>query len=381
MSLTFIKNFLLIIASVILFLFAINLMGAGFSKLGNEVVASIIYATSNPYVGLFIGLLTTAIIQSSSTTTSMAVAAVASGSISFENAIPIIMGANIGTTITSSIVSLAYLTKKNEFKKAISAGMVHDIFNFATVLIIFPLELKYNLLSNLSRSISSLFYSDQVLTLPLLRDFLNRDLFDWVMPTVIESIDSGIILLMIAFLILFGCIKLISNFIYKRLIGKYRTNLENFVFNNKYRSFSWGLLITSAVQSSSLTSSLIVPLVATGKVPLLKAFPFVMGANIGTTITALLAALFRTEGAINLAIAHFLFNLIGVLIFLPFPFLNKIPPLVANNLGHLTLRYRFIGLLYIIVTFFLLPFTLIYINKEGKVKTHQESTSHLKKED
>ena len=97
-----------------------------------------------PFISLFIGLLTTALIQSSSTVTSIAVAMVASGTISLDSGIFVIMGANIGTTLTSDIISLSYITNKSKFRLAISAGVVHDFFNILTVIIIFPLEVYSN---------------------------------------------------------------------------------------------------------------------------------------------------------------------------------------------------------------------------------------------
>ncbi|MGB5976801.1 MAG: Na/Pi symporter, partial [Cyclobacteriaceae bacterium] len=118
-----------VVFAMFLFLLSIELIATAFGQLGRETARSIISATSNPFIGLFIGLLITAIIQSSSTTTSMVVAVVASGGLGLAQAIPIIMGANIGTTLTSSLVSLGYITNKNEFRKAIGAGTVHDIFN------------------------------------------------------------------------------------------------------------------------------------------------------------------------------------------------------------------------------------------------------------
>ncbi|MDX1628323.1 MAG: Na/Pi symporter, partial [Fulvivirga sp.] len=108
----FIKNGLAIIAIIFIFLFAIELMGEAFNHLSKNVAQSILFATSNPFVGLFIGLLITALIQSSSTSTSMIVAVVASGSITLADAVPMIMGANIGTTLTSTIVSLGFMNKK-----------------------------------------------------------------------------------------------------------------------------------------------------------------------------------------------------------------------------------------------------------------------------
>ena len=108
--------------------------------LSKDVTETILLATSNPFTGLFIGLLITALIQSSSTTTSLVVALVASGSISIESAVPLIMGANIGTTITSTIVSLGFINRKKEFRRAVAAGTYHDFFNILTALLLFPLQ-------------------------------------------------------------------------------------------------------------------------------------------------------------------------------------------------------------------------------------------------
>lgn len=105
-----------------------------------------------------------------------------------------------------------------------------------------------------------------------------------------------------------------------------------------------------------------VPLVATGKAPLKRAFQFIIGANLGTTITALMAALFRSEAAISLAFAHFLFNAIGVILFLFVPYLSDLPIYLAKKLGSLTLKYRVVGIVYVLIIFFALPFTLIYFS-------------------
>ena len=105
------------------------MVGESVTMLGQETAKSILLATSNPFIGLFIGLLATALIQSSSTVTSMTVAVVASGYLTLGNAIPVVMGANVGTTLTSTLVSLGFITKRNQFRKAISAGTIHDFFN------------------------------------------------------------------------------------------------------------------------------------------------------------------------------------------------------------------------------------------------------------
>src|SRR5690606_2186707 len=122
--------FLLIITGgIFLFLFSINLLGTAFDSIGGTTTDALLNATDNPFISLFVGLLITAIIQSSSTTTSIIVAVVATGSLSLQNAIPMVMGANIGTTLTSTLMSLGYLGQKKMFNRAIAAGSLHDFFN------------------------------------------------------------------------------------------------------------------------------------------------------------------------------------------------------------------------------------------------------------
>lgn len=351
----------IIIFSMLLFLLSIDLMGHSIGLMTGEFTSQISSVTSNPFVGLFIGLVATALLQSSSTTTSIAVAAVASGAISLQNAIPIVLGANIGTTITSTIISMSYISKLKEFRRALAAGTSHDFFNILTVLVLLPIESRYHLLAKSSTYISSLFQKDKFGGLePVGFQFFS--LFDFVNGAIV-SFTGPIIGLLIAVVLLFGCIKLISKWLYSILIGTAKDRFENVVFKTKMRSFGWGLVLTSIAQSSSLTTSLIVPLVATSKVKIKRAFQFILGANIGTTITALLAALFQSEAAISLAIVHLMFNLIGVVIFLFIPFTSNLPVYLAKKFGKMTVKARIIGFAYILVAFFLLPFTLIYLTK------------------
>jgi solute carrier family 34 (sodium-dependent phosphate cotransporter) len=344
----------------ILFFISLQLLGLSFQYLGTGILTIISDATSNPFIGLFIGLLFTAILQSSSTTTSMAVAAVAAGSLTLQNAIPIIMGANIGTTLTSTLVSLSYITKAKEFRRALAAGVSHDIFNILVVIILFPIELKYGMLAYVSQQISAFitpdYFNAAVKINPLDFSFLTswlKDLIFFCGPyiTIVGSIG-----------LLLASVKLMSSLLYKRMIGETQERIRTIMFDNTRRSFSWGVLLTSIIQSSSLTTSLIVPLVATRKVKLKRAFPFILGANLGTTLTALLAAVFRSEAAISLAIAHLLFNAIGVSIFLFVPYISSMPIVLAKKLGSITYKYRVVGIAYVLIIFFLLPFTLIYFS-------------------
>ncbi len=340
-------------------------MGDAFGSLGREVAESIITATSNPFIGLFIGLLVTALIQSSSTTTSMIVALVASGSITLSNAVPMIMGANIGTTLTSTIVSLGYIAKRDEFKRAIAAGTVHDFFNILTVLILFPLEYYYGVVSYLSQLTIALF--DLTSTAP---DAAANgyQLFQLIPFTsvLVELINAPFISIGLSFILLFGSIKFLSRLISRMLMGD-EDRLQLIFFTNRFKSFMWGLLVTGAVQSSSVTTSLVVPFAATGKINLNRIMPFILGANVGTTITAFIAAMFRTDLVISIAITHLIINVIGVLIFLPIPLMRKLLIGLADKFGHITSLHRFSGFLYIIMMFFIIPFSLIYLNRETAV--------------
>lgn len=257
---------------------------------------------------------------------------------------------------------MSYISKQKEFRRAVAAGTSHDFFNILTVLILFPLEVNYRFLERISASISSSIHIAGRSGVGSSGEYGFTSLFetstDWFVSTL-----GPIISLLVGVVLIFTCIKFISRWLYKILIGRTKDRFEKVVFKNKYRAFSWGLIITSVAQSSSLTTSLIVPLVATGKVKIKKAFQFILGANIGTTITALIAAIFQSEAAISLAIVHLLFNLIGVMVFFLIPYLSKIPVYLAKKMGRITMKIRLVGFAYIFVSFFLLPFTLIYFSE------------------
>jgi len=135
---------------IYLFLFSLELMGASLKMFGRGLAESLIQTTSNPMVGLFIGILATSIIQSSSSTTSIVVGMVSGGALTVSNAIPIIMGANIGTSVTNTLVSLANLNRRVEFQRAFSTAIVHDFFNVLSVLVFFPLQYYTNYLGRMA---------------------------------------------------------------------------------------------------------------------------------------------------------------------------------------------------------------------------------------
>lgn len=355
------RNIAYIMGALLVFLFALDLMISSLQHLGKTTSETIILATSNPFTGLFIGLLATAIVQSSSATTSMVVALVASRAITLEGALPIIMGANIGTTITSTIVSLGFITKKKEFKRAVAAGTYHNFFNLLTAAILFPLEYYFGFLSGISEIIAKTFFQEPFKGVP--PDFYGLSIFSPVIRWLVNGIDNGLILTVLSFSLLFGSILFFRRILSRRLQLASQPRIQHFFFQHPFKSFGWGVVITAAIRSSSVTTSLVVPLVAKKLVKLRKVVPFILGANVGTTLTAFIAAIFNSNVAISIAIAHFLFNFFGVLIFFPIPALREVPVFLANGLGRLTRKYRMAGFLYVFLMFFFIPFSLIFFNK------------------
>ncbi|MDO1451225.1 Na/Pi symporter [Rhodocytophaga aerolata] len=351
-----------------IFMLSLELMASAFNLLGRNIIEEIIKATSNPFISLFIGLLSTAIVQSSSTTTSMIVAIVASGALTLESAVPMIMGANIGTTITSTIVSLGHIIDKKAFRKAFAVAILHDFFNILVTLILFPLEYYFGLLSSLSRVVTSQVFGIASGPSTLVK-LTVKPLADIVTSLTNQN---GLILLILSVFLLFFTIRYLTNLLKKLVIGESQKRMDKYVFGSPTGSLLWGAGLTAAIHSSSTTTSFIVQLVAADKLSIKKAFPFIMGANVGTTITALIASISKSEAALSIALAHVLFNVIGVFIFFPIPVIRQIPVYLARYLGSLTMKNRLVGLIYIILTFFLIPFILIYLSNDNSANSSQK---------
>ena len=147
----------LLLAFLYLFLLSIDLMGSSMKMFGKGFAEALIASTSNPVVGLFIGIFATSLVQSSSSTTSIVVGLVGSGALTVDNAIPIIMGANIGTSVTNTLVSLANINRSAEFRRSFAASIVHDFFNFLAVMALFPLQYFTNFLYYLAYHLEEVF--------------------------------------------------------------------------------------------------------------------------------------------------------------------------------------------------------------------------------
>ena len=122
-------------------------------------------------------------------------------------------------------------------------------------------------------------------------------------------------------------------------------------------------LLTIMVQSSSITTSVVVPLAGAGVLTLRQIFPFTIGANIGTTVTALLAAITGTVAALIAAIAHLLFNVFGIIVIYCNPYLREIPLKGAELIAEYATKNKFVPIIYLLIVFVAIPLCIILIGK------------------
>jgi sodium-dependent phosphate cotransporter len=345
-----------IAALLYIFILSITLLGVAVKLLGSDFAETIFQTTANPLVGLAIGILGTSVIQSSSTTTSIIVGLVGSGLLPFEAAIPMVMGANIGTSITNIIVSLAHISRGEEFKRAFAGSMVHDFFNVCAVIVLLPLQISFNLIGQTARQAEQLFagFGGLKFTSPLAAI---------TKPVAQEMVhltgDVAWLSIVVALLMLFVALRYIVRVLKSLVLVRVERFFQRYVFRTPALGFLLGVLLTVLVQSSSITTSIVIPLIGAGVLSLGQVFPYMLGANVGTTITAFLAS-FATGSheAVGVAFAHLIFNSYGIAIFWP---LKKIPIWLATKLAGVTQRTKTIPLLYIAVVFFILPAIVIFL--------------------
>ena len=351
-----------VLAALYMFLVGIKGMSSAIKHMGADVADNIFTATSDPFVALFIGVFSTVLFQSSSTTTSLIVGMVSSEALGLAGAIPMIMGANIGTTVTNTIVSIGHINRGNEFRRAFAASTVHDFFNILAVIILFPLEMMFHGIQRSSEWIASLLFGK----------IHNVDVLQAKSP-IKEAVESGaefieqfsldndimylVLSVLVTFMMLYALVKLLRSLVLERI----EVFFDQYIFKTVMRAITFGIALTIMVQSSSITTSLVVPLAGAGVLSLRQIFPFTLGANIGTTVTAFLAALTGTVAALIAAISHLLFNIFGILIIYGFPPLRAIPLKLADMIAEYSLKNKFIPIGYLLIVFVAIPLTIILL--------------------
>lgn len=353
-----------IISALYLFLVGIAGMSSAIKRMGSDFAETVLTTTSDPFIALFIGIFATVLFQSSSTTTSLIVGMVSSGSLTIASSIPMIMGANIGTTVTNTIVSVGHINKGTEFKRAFAASTVHDFFNILAVIIVFPIEMLFHPLQKTSEWFALKIFGkiDNIevlqakspikLAVKSGAKFLQKFSFD-------NDIVYLIISVFITFMMLYSIVKLLKSLVLKKIEGFF----DQYIFNTAVKAMLFGIIITIMVQSSSITTSLVVPLAGAGVLTLRQIFPFTLGANIGTTVTALLAAITGTVSALVAAFSHLLFNISGIVIIYCIPALRNIPLKCAEIISEQAVTKKYLPLLYLFFIFVLLPLFIIYFGR------------------
>ena len=397
------------------FLFGLELLGTGAKVMSGCKAGELFGDDTNPIAGLMVGILATVLLQSSSTTTSIIVSLVGSA-INVDQGIFMVMGANIGTSVTNTIVAIGQMGDGDQLERAFAGATVHDMFNFMTVAILLPLEVITGYLNHLTDAMTKnanprddeswegpvkklvaplgnrVIISNKKVTSEIAKgnakceDFYPMDCDPTVDPPTYESCNkhfgliacdkkkgfcpafflpeatakddkvSGGVIFFIAIIILFICLIGIVTILQKLLLGMSTRIVYKATDVNGYIAMAIGAGITIIVQSSSITTSALTPLVGMGALRLEQMFPLTLGANIGTTVTGLMASMVSNSiDSLRVALAHLMFNITGIFIFYPLPFMRKIPLNAARSLGKATRIWRGFPILYIFIMFVLLP--------------------------
>jgi len=423
-TLTIVK-FISVLVSLYFFICSLSFLSDSFRLIGGKNLGAFFADSTvlnNPVVGVMIGVLVTVLVQSSSTSTTIIVGLVATD-VPVKTAIPMIMGANIGTSVTNTIVSFTQMSDREEFKRAFAAATVHDMFNWLTVILLVTVEKLTGFLEFLSDiMVKALINSKtegskspdflKVLTKPFTKAVIQLDkkvLQGWAsndpefanVTTVLKThcqpdcsylfsglgpagsdlgdLAIGLVLLVVSLVMLCGCllglVKLLNSLLgekVKAVISRYVNQdlpLPYLAWLTGYLAMLVGAVMTVLVQSSSVFTSTLTPLAGTGLVSLERVYPLTLGSNIGTTTTSLLAALAskgNERAALQIALVHLLFNLSGIAIFYPLPLL-RLPVKMAARLGEITSQYRWFSLLYLLLMFFLFPAIIFGLSLAGSV--------------
>lgn len=309
-----------------MFLYGMKLMGDGLENAAGEGLKSILERlTSNKYIAVLVGAAVTAIIQSSSATTVMVVSFVSAGLMTLTQAVGVIMGANIGTTITAQMVSL-------------KLDAIAPIFVGVGAIVLLVAKKKK------VRDIASIALGFGIL-------FLGMGAMSTAMKPISEASWFREFVIIVA--------------------------------NNSILGLLAGLGMTAVVQSSSATTGILVALATTGAIDMRLAFPVILGCNIGTCVTAILASLGANRTAKKAALVHLLFNTIGALIFFPFiePFIKLIESTDPNIARQVANAHTIFNLT---VTVILLPLSmylvkLVNLILPGDAEIEKEGAIYLDK--
>ncbi|GGI05017.1 Na/Pi symporter [Egicoccus halophilus] len=359
---------LLVVALLYAFLAGVGLLESGIAALGDGFQEGLLTNVANPVSGLFAGILFTVLVQSSSVSTSTIVGLVGAGTLSVPLAVPMIMGANIGTTVTNTLASLGNIRRSDEFRRGFAGATMHDFFNVLAVAVLLPIELATGFLAETAEWLTVRLRGTEVAevgTSPIRTAVkfpveLVEGLFD---GDPLGGRFAGVIYLTLGLALIFLALGLITRNMRELVAGGVERAMNRLVGRGGgAMGILVGIAVTVAVQSSTITTSILVPLVAAGILTLPNAYPITLGANVGTTITALLASLavLRPEG-LTIALVHTLFNLLALAVVYPVPKLRLVPVRLAERLADLAVRRRSVVFGYVLGLFLVVPLLGVFL--------------------
>ncbi len=351
----------LVVALLYLFLTGVELLSGGFKTMGAGFVDGLFEGVSNPVAGLFVGLLATVLVQSSSVSTSVIVGLVASGVVGADEAVPMIMGANLGTTVTNTLASLGHMRRDMEFRRAFAAATVHDFFNILAVIVFLPLELATGYLSSTAGWITEQVIGSSGAEFNSPLKAAVKMPAGWV-KDLLSGVGAGGnwmggLMILIGLMFIFLALAYITRNMRLLVADRVEAAINRTLgAGSGLVAILLGAIITVSVQSSSITTSVLVPLAASGVLTLENIYPVTLGANVGTTVTALLAALATgNPAAVTVAVVHTLFNLSGIALFYPIPALRRIPLRLAAGLADVAAERRSTAIVYALGMFVVIP--------------------------
>ena len=378
----------MLIIGIFLFICSLEGVKSGFKLIFSEWqtgILGMIDANTAPVTGLAIGILGTALVQSSSAVvaaTMVSMASMVTGGLSMESAmrfgVPMVLGANIGTTITNTIVVFGIkrgMTRR-EFGDTIPGVIVDDVYEALTIAIFFAVEMTTGFLSNITLRLGD-FFSD-VLDLENLFAAFDKTIIDIIVTApIVKPLTNFMINLLrprmggvLLFVIWFAVIIFSMGLITKGLENLVELEWEDKVkaaFSNPFRGFFTGFSITWLVGSSSIGTSLVVPFLATKMVDLKKAYPYLCGCNMATTVDLSQIYGYIAGGIVGLMLGsvHVLLNIMAMTLWLVSP-LRFVPVMIAEKIGERIQKNQNAGVslaLWVIVIFVVVPLAIIFLSR------------------
>lgn len=360
---------LLVVAGLLYaFLAGVYLLSSGISGLGSGFADNLLQRVEHPLAGLAVGMLFTVLVQSSSVSTAAIVALVGTGVVPLSVAVPMVMGTNLGTTVTSTLAALGNIRDREAFRRGFAAATMHDLFNLFAVAVLLPLELATGVLQRSATALTGVLRgseisepgSSRIRTAIRAPANLAADLLDQL---GVQGVLAGTLLLVLGLLVIFAALGSIT----RQLRAAVGGSLEQAMNRTLTRgggvlAILVGVGVTIAVQSSTIVTAMLVPMVASGVLMLPSAFPITVGSNVGTTVTGLLASMaVELPEGLTIALVHTLFNVTAILLIYPLRRIRRLPVRGAEMLADIAVERPSIVAAYVVGVFLVLPLVIILL--------------------